>query len=78
MPSIKARMEALAEQLKVLSATPYEELDLLSQGIVDYIRELKALDTPEKKAAYCKASGLTLEQLEEHIRAMPLDGNPAK
>lgn len=78
MPSIRSRMEALAARLRIEPGTPYEKLDPLSQGVVDYILELKALDTPEKKAAFCKASNLTLEQLEDHIRAMPLDDYPAK
>ena len=76
MPGIKARIAALTEVVRFWKEqrdTPHEDLDPLSQALVDYVAELRALDTPEKKAAYCEKSGITLAQLTDHIRAMTVD-----
>ena len=74
MPSIKARIKALEAQLRTgQPPTPYEDLDPISRGLVDVIRELEALDTAEKREAYSAENNLTLEQLEEFIRGMTAD-----
>ena len=46
-----------------------EDLDQISQSMRDMLEELDALDTVEKKTAYCKDSDLTLEQLEDFSAA---------
>lgn len=71
MRSIKDRVAALeAALLPKMRQLRYEDMDPLSQALVGVVEELKALDTPERRAAYCKRTGLAAEQLEAYIRAM--------
>ena len=77
MPSIKARIAALQELLRQgghdIRDIPYEDLDPISQGMMDLVYELEALDTVEKKVAYCEKSGLDLDRLESFIRSITVD-----
>ena len=74
MLSIKARIKALEAQLHTgQPPIPYDELDPISKGLVDVIRELEALDTAEKREAYSAENGLTLEQLEAFIHGLTAD-----
>ncbi len=82
MPGIKSRLEALSAAVwawKERHDIPYEDLDPLSQSLVDLARELDNLDTVEKKTAYCEAHGWNVEELERMIQAFAaLDSYPAK
>lgn len=77
MPSIKARIAALSEllqrQRQGIRAVSYEALDPISQSMMDLVYELEALDTVEKKAAYCEKCSLDLDQLEGFIRSITVD-----
>lgn len=71
MRSIKDRVAALeAALLSRQQQTPYEKMDPISQSLVDVIRELKELDTPEKKAAYCERYNMQAAELESFIHAL--------
>lgn len=71
MRSIKDRVAALeAALLPRMRQLHCEDMDPLSQALVGVVEELKALDTPERRAAYCKGTGLAEEQLEAYIQAM--------
>ena len=50
--------------------TPYAEMDPISQALVDVIKELKELDMPEKKAAYCELYNMQAAELENFIHAL--------
>lgn len=70
MPGIKTRLEALSAAVrkwKERHDIPYEDLDPLSQALVDLVRELDGLDTVEKKAAYCETHGWNVDELERMI-----------
>lgn len=71
MPGIKTRLEALSAAVwkwKERRDIPYEDLDPLSQALVDLARELESLDTVEKKAAYCEAHGWKADELDHMIQ----------
>ena len=71
MRSIKDRVAALeAALLSRQQQTPYEKMDPISQALVDVIRELKELDTPVKKAAYCERYNMQAAALESFIHAL--------
>lgn len=71
MHSIKDRVAALeATLLPRRPQTPYKAMDLLSQALVDVVKELKTLDTPEKKTAYCEKYGMRPSELESFIHAL--------
>ena len=76
MPGIKSRLEALTAAVRAWKERrdiPYEDLDPLSQALVDFVREL------EKKTAYCEAHDWNVEELERMIQAFAaLDSYPAK
>ncbi len=82
MPGIKSRLEALTAAVRAWKERrdiPYEDLDPLSQALVDFVRELDRLDTAEKKTAYCEAHDWNVEELERMIQAFAaLDSYPAK
>lgn len=82
MPGIKSRLEALTAAVQTWKGRhdiPYEDLDPLSQALVDLTRELEGLDTVEKKAAYCAAHGWEADELYRLIQGFAaLDGYPAK
>ncbi len=77
MRSIKARIENLSAQLQLrkrsIREIPYEDLDPLSQAMMDLVYELEALDTVEKKAAYCEKADLDLDGLERFVRSITID-----
>lgn len=77
MPSIKARIAALSEflqrQNKGIRSVSYKDLDPISQSMMDLVYELEALDTVEKKAAYCEKCSLDLDRLESFIRSIAVD-----
>lgn len=71
MPGIKSRLEALTAAVRAWKERrdiPYEDLDPLSQALVDLARELASLDTVEKRAAYCEAHGLAADELDRMIQ----------
>lgn len=71
MRSIKDRVAALeAALLPRVQHTSYAAMDPLSQALLDVVGELKALDTPEKKAAYCEKYGMRPSELESFIHAL--------
>ena len=71
MRSIRDRVAALeALLLADQQQTPYAEMDPISQALVDVIKELKELDTPEKKAAYCELYNMQAAELENFIYAL--------
>lgn len=70
MPGIKSRLEALTAAVRAWKERrdiPYEDLDPLSQALVDLARELDSLDTVEKRA-YCEAHGLAADELDRMIQ----------
>lgn len=77
VPSIKARIAALQELLRQgepdIRNIPYDSLDPLSKAMMDLVHELEALDTVEKKAAYCAEHDMTTVELEGFIRAVTVD-----
>lgn len=86
MPSIKARIAALQAVLRATGDTsvfdmPPEDLDPVSRSIVETVRELEALDTAEKKDAYCREHDTTPEEIQGIINLLRTgyyDGHPAK
>lgn len=75
MPGIKSRLEALSVAVwawKDRHDIPYEDLDPLTQALVDLARELDSLDTVEKKAAYCAVHGWEADELDCFIKALCL------
>lgn len=70
MPSVRARLDALAAQLRAQAGTAYQDLDPVSQALVDCINEL---DTPEKRAACCVEYSMTPEELDTFLRAIKTD-----
>jgi len=71
MPGIKTRLEALSAAVrkwKDRHDIPYEDLDPLSQSLVDLVRELESLDTVEKKTAYCEAHDWGADELDRMIQ----------
>ena len=72
MSGIKNRLEVLSAAVrrwKERHDILYEDLDPLSQSLVDFVRELDDLDTVEKRAAYCEAHDWNAEELERMIQA---------
>lgn len=47
---------------------PLESMDPISRSIVETVRELEALDTAEKKDAYCREHNTTPEEIDGIIR----------
>ncbi|MBD5162910.1 MAG: hypothetical protein HDT14_13045 [Oscillibacter sp.] len=86
MLSIKARIAALQAVLGAGGDTsffdmPLEDLDLISRSIVETVQELEALDTADKKDAYCREHDTTPEEIQGLInlfRTGSYDGRPAK
>lgn len=71
MHSIKDRVAALEDALLPRRRQiPYEAMDPLSQALADVVEELKALDTPGKKTAYCEKYGMRPSELESFIHAL--------
>lgn len=71
MPGIKSRLEALTAAVQAWKDRhdiPYEDLDPLSQSLVDLVRELDGLNTVEKKAAYCGTHGWEADELDRMIQ----------
>ena len=76
MGNIKARVESLEKMVRALHpecTTPYEELDPISQSVMDLVHELEALDTAGRRADYCERHSLDADGLEAFIRAVAVD-----
>lgn len=78
MSRLKTRIAALEAALRATKArnvtTPYEELDLLSQGLVDFAGELKALDDQGKaellEELNRSGADMSADDLERMIRSI--------
>ena len=77
MPNIRSRIAALAAELQAgrfRCVTPYDQLDPLSQGLVDAVNTLRQQDKAELLEEMNRDGGnVTMDDLEWMLRALAVD-----